>query len=427
MQPSVPLSMLLTKDVVYEWHDGVALTAQLVAQVRIDDPRPQLPDLRGVTLEENGSLTLSAHPDHVVAAMPGAARVLQELLSGKDQPTQLRLFAMQAASAEPPMTLGHFAEELAKWERPNRTAKLAALHQRAVAHIGPDALTDEAKLREAAAAVAVRGPVTSGAPSPSPAAGSAKPSAPKPLAQAPDSTSGLSIVLLVAGAMVFAAGATWFVLSRGTTAQPQPSAVAPEGVPDDAASAEPGDGASSAARRSGGRRAGAATGQRAIIASAEAELARGRQLFANQDYAAAAAAFERVMQIVGREPGPRLEELRHLARSLADVAHAAVVEQVEAATREYRAGDEGIIEPVPLGFLPPKPDPETPPDRLQVMEVHINASGTVDTAKFVMNRPSFRNSWWTSAAKAWRFSPATRNGRPVRFVMRIVMDDSAAR
>ena len=116
-----------------------------------------------------------------------------------------------------------------------------------------------------------------------------------------------------------------------------------------------------------------------------------------------------------------------MARSMAEVSRAAIAEQVEAATREYRPGDEGVVDPVPLGFLPPKPDPTTPAERLQVLEVHINTSGTVDSAKFVMNRPSFRNSWWTSAAKAWRFSPATRNGQPVRFVMRIVMDDSAAR
>ena len=56
---------------------------------------------------------------------------------------------------------------------------------------------------------------------------------------------------------------------------------------------------------------------------------------------------------------------------------------------------------------------------------YVDATGDVDAAKFVMNRPSFRNSWWTSAAKAWRFTPATKDGKPVRFVMRIVMDDSA--
>jgi len=105
--------MLLTKDVSYEWHDGVALAAQLVAQVRSDIPNAQsrIPDLRAVTLEEGGILTLSAHPDHAMPAMPGAAQILQQLLSGKEQPPPLRLFAMQAATAEPTPTLDVFAEK----------------------------------------------------------------------------------------------------------------------------------------------------------------------------------------------------------------------------------------------------------------------------------------------------------------------------
>ena len=418
--------MLLTKDVAYEWHDGVALAAQLVAQVRADIPHAEgrIPDLRGVTLEENGSLTLSAHPEHSMPAMPGAAQVLQQLLSGKDQPTQLRLFAMQAATAEPPMSLSLFAEELEKWERPHRLAKLGALYQRAFEQIGPAALTDEAKVREARVQAAMRGPVNSGAA----AAAHAKPAAAKrPASQ--ESNAGVVTAVIIGVVMVVAAGGTWFVLRRGgVTPQQAAGTTSIATTPGDTPPATAGGSSTApATARPAARPPASTAAPSGVVASAEAELARGRELFARQDYAAAAAAFERVQQILSREPGPQLEELRQVARSMAEVSRAAIAEQVEAATREYRPGDEGVADPVPLGFLPPKPDPTTPAERLQVLEVHINTSGTVDSAKFVMNRPSFRNSWWTSAAKAWRFSPATRNGQPVRFVMRIVMDDSAAR
>ena len=417
--------MLLTKDVAYEWHDGVALAAQLVAQVRSDIPHAEerIPDLRGVTLEETGALALSAHPEHSMPAMPGAAQVLQQLLSGKEQPTQLRLFAMQAATAEPPMSLTLFAEELEKWERPNRLAKLGALYQRAFEQIGPAALTDEAKLREARAQAAMRGPVNSGAAAAPAAAAKTKPAAAKkPGSQ--ESNAGAMTALIIGVVMLVAAGGTWFVLNGKRTA-PQPAAGTTSS--DSPTTAAGTSGSSPSARPAARPQASAAAKPSAVVASAQAELARGRELFARQDYAAAAAAFDRVLQILAREPGPQLEELRQEARSMAEVSRAAIAEQVEAATREYRVGDEGVIDPVPLGFLPPKPDPATPAERLQVLEVRINTSGTVDSAKFVMIRPSFRNSWWTSAAKAWRFSPATRNGQPVRFVMRIVMDDSAAR
>lgn len=430
MQPSVPIAMLLTKDVAYEWHDGVALAAQLVAQVRADIPHAEerIPDLRGVTLEGTGALALSAHPEHSMPAMPGAAQLLQQLLSGKEQPTPLRLFAMQAATAEPPMSLALFAEELEKWERPNRLAKLGALYQRAFAQIGPAALTDEAKLREARAEAAIRGPVTSGGAAAPAAAAKTKPvAATTPAVQNAQAVTVTAVIIGVV--MLAAAGGAWFVLNgRRPAPPPAGSAAASETAPIDSSSTTTaGSSGSSPAARRAARPQESAVQPSAVVASAEAELARGRQLFARQDYAAAAAAFDRVLQILAREPGPQLEELRQVARSMAEVSRAAIAEQVAAATREYRVGDEGVIDPVALGFLPPKPDPATPAERLQVLEVRINTSGTVDSAKFVMNRPSFRNTWWISAAKAWRFSPATRNGQPVRFVMRIVMDDSAGR
>ncbi len=428
MQPSVPIAMLLTKDVAYEWHDGVALAAQLVAQVRADIPHAdgRIPDLRGVTLEGTGALALSAHPEHSMPAMPGAAQLLQQLLSGKEQPTPLRLFAMQAATAEPPMSLALFAEELEKWERPNRLAKLGALYQRAFAQIGPAALTDEAKLREARAQEAMRGPVTSGGAAAPAAAAKTKPAA--ATTPAGQNAQAVTVTAVIIGVvMLAAAGGAWFVLN-GRRPAPQPAGTASsETTPSDGPTIPAGSSGSSPAARRAARPQESAVQPSAVVASAEAELARGRQLFARQDYAAAAAAFDRVLQILAREPGPQLEELRQVARSMAEVSRAAIAEQVAAATREYRVGDEGVIDPVALGFLPPKPDPATPAERLQVLEVRINTSGTVDSAKFVMNRPSFRNTWWISAAKAWRFTPATRNGQPVRFVMRIVMDDSAGR
>ncbi|HUR34967.1 MAG TPA: hypothetical protein VM032_14290 [Vicinamibacterales bacterium] len=421
-QPSVPLSMLLTKDVAYEWHDGVALVAQLVAQVQADIPAAQgrIPDLRAVTLEENGTLALSAHPDHSMPAMPGAAQMLQQLLSGKDQPAPLRLFGMQAATAEPVPTLDHFAEELAKWERPGRQAKLAALYFRALQQIGPEALTEEARAREDRAQQAMKerqAPEATAKAAKKPR----KTTAPKDGSRQSHAT---AIGLLVIVAAIAVGGGAWYVLrQRGAVLRQPPTTVAaPVEVPPAAAQGadiplrpDPATAAQVARRRAA-----------AAVASAEAELARAREMFQRQEYAAAGVGFEHVIEILGTDSSQKADEVRQLALSLAEVSRAAVAEQAVAAAREYRAGDAGVIEPVPLAYLPPKPDPATPPSQLQVLEVHVNSSGTVDAAKFVMNRPSFRNSWWTSAAKAWRFSPALKDGRPVRFVMRIVMDDSAA-
>ena len=411
--------MLLTKDVSYEWHDGVALAAQLVAQVRSDIPNAQsrIPDLRAVTLEENGTLTLSAHPDHAMPAMPGAAQILQQLLSGKEQPAPLRLFAMQAATAEPTPTLDSFADELLKWERPNRRAKLSQLYFRALEQIGAAALTEEARAREERIYSAAQEP----RPAVPPPAKKKKKAAPRePGSENRFQVVGLAIIAL---AVVFGSGA-WYVLGR-----PSPRVLL-ERVTGTSEPAPPEDNATAATQPE--TQTPPSTSRQAPrrrttpdAATADAEMLRARELFQHQEYAAAGVAFDRVVELLGAEPSPQAEEIRQIARSLAEVSRAAIAEQAEAAAREYRTGDAGVVDPVPLAYLPPKPSPNTPPEMLQVLELHVNAVGTVDSAKFVMNRPSFRNSWWTSAAKAWRFNPATKDGKPVRFVMRIVMDDSA--
>jgi hypothetical protein len=106
-----------------------------------------------------------------------------------------------------------------------------------------------------------------------------------------------------------------------------------------------------------------------------------------------------------------------------DLGRAIPLDVPPSSTQYYRPGDPGVTPPVPLARLPRKPDPGTPASQLQVLEVHVRSDGTVETARFVDTPPSYRNRWWTSAAKSWRFRPAVKNGRPVPFVMRILIED----
>ena len=421
--PSVPLSMLVTKDVPYEWHDGVALVAQLVTQVRSDvapNAASRIPDLRGITLEENGTLTLSVHPDQAMPAMPGAPQILQQLLSGKDQPAPLRLFGMQAATADPAPTLDEFSDELAKWERPGRGAKLVGLYARALQQIGPAALTEEAKAREERALTALADRKQGGS----------ERTAKSKVKTGQKSTTGsrgpvVALVLIMLA--VAAAGAAWVMLGRPTPGQLTEridAVLQNSSSPDESPAATESAAPQPSTTATPQRRAGAA--RPADLSKAQAELARGRAMFDQQEYAAATNAFDVVIEELGGQTSQQAADMRQTARDLGEVSRAAVAEAAATARLEFRSGDPGVTDPVPLAYLPPRPDPSTPPEKLQVLEVRVNAEGRVDSAKFVMNRPSFRNSWWTSAAKAWRFQPATKDGKPVRFVMRIVMDDSAS-
>jgi hypothetical protein len=62
------------------------------------------------------------------------------------------------------------------------------------------------------------------------------------------------------------------------------------------------------------------------------------------------------------------------------------------------------------------------------VQIVIDATGAVESAKLVGSRIGSRDYWWVAAAKAWRFQPATRDGRPVRFLASIpIPDDSGLR
>lgn len=426
--PVIPLSLLLTRDVPYEWHDGVALMAQLVGQLRSNSGSrepTETPDLRSVSLDEMGWLTISADSEQRLPIMPGGAQLLQQLLSGKDQPPQLRLFAMQSATAEPPMPIEVFADELSKWERPNRTPKLVALYARALEHIGAQALSEEARAREARVAEARTRAVDEVSP-----VTSAKP--PLRLKKPPSSPRTVVAGLAIVAAALTVAVLEWrYVMERfvekPTVTLDIEADAEPEQPP---APPQPSGPVTAAAPRVATSPARPTpplpeSTPSADIVQAEQQLAQGQEFFAQQDYSRARLAFDRVLESLRNEQSTHAEDIRQAARQLDEVTRAALAEAAVTTGVEYRPGDPGVSPPVPQSFLPPKPNPRTPPDRLQVLELRINTEGQVDSAKFVMNRPTYRNAWWPAAAKAWRFRPAIKDGRPVRYVMRIVMDDSA--
>lgn len=412
MSTSVPLSTLLTSDTPYEWHDAVAIVAQLLEQVRADIPHPadtHIPDVVGITIEGTGVLTLALRPGHTFPLMPGAAQLLQQLLSGREQPTLLRLFAMQAATADPPMQAEQFVQELARWERPNRAQKLMALHGRATQHIGEAGLQVARQAQAALPAVIEEPPKA------------------EPKRSGP---SGMRGVLIVGAALIAGVGAgavAWMVTAQpatGVTQEGAPEAGAAQGAdielrggsdtPAGAASPAPAEPARAARRR-----------RETQIAETQANALMGeaRQLFDRQQYAEARLLFGRIIELLREYDSPLASELKDLASRMAEVARAAVMDAEAAAALEYKTGDPGVVEPVPLSILPAAPRRGADPSSLEVLEVHIDQAGAVESARLVVDQPSFRSRWMVSAAKTWRFKPATKDGAPVRFVKRIVLDD----
>jgi tetratricopeptide (TPR) repeat protein len=95
-------------------------------------------------------------------------------------------------------------------------------------------------------------------------------------------------------------------------------------------------------------------------------------------------------------------------------------------SRIYTEADEEVALPVELSRVVPE---WTPPPLLKnatlrgVMEIVINERGTVDTAVLTQPISPYYDSSLLNAAKGWKYTPATVNGRPVKFkkVMTIVL------
>ena len=60
-------------------------------------------------------------------------------------------------------------------------------------------------------------------------------------------------------------------------------------------------------------------------------------------------------------------------------------------------------------------------------EVLVDPEGNVETVRIrgriEPGETFYRHRMMLAAAKLWRFSPARLNGRPVRYVTRVVLDD----
>jgi hypothetical protein len=65
--------------------------------------------------------------------------------------------------------------------------------------------------------------------------------------------------------------------------------------------------------------------------------------------------------------------------------------------------------------LPRALPPNVRPEQLSRLELIVSESGTVESVKLVGTPRNVHDAMFLSAAKAWQFHPALKDGRPVRF------------
>lgn len=88
----------------------------------------------------------------------------------------------------------------------------------------------------------------------------------------------------------------------------------------------------------------------------------------------------------------------------------------------YTQADQDV-EPPSLVYprLPSEPPPGISEDQIGVVEVLVNEEGLVERVRLVTATNSPKQSMMLWAVKAWIFAPATKDGRPVKYLTRVRM------
>jgi hypothetical protein len=123
--------------------------------------------------------------------------------------------------------------------------------------------------------------------------------------------------------------------------------------------------------------------------------------------------------------------LNHLDTDPSPTLRGNVQELVEKATAAklavdevvYSAKDPGVVPARPLSRQFPATGPiGVPPNRVGVLEMVIGKQGDVEFVKLYTPLNRYHERMVVSAAKAWRYVPATKNGRPVRFKLTVTIN-----
>jgi hypothetical protein len=110
------------------WHEAVAIVQEVVSQL---SPGLAVPAPEDLLFEDNGSLMFGFGSESDEMPVVSLGRLLQDLLNGIDAPAGLRDLATENSKSSPAhVTIEGFSRALAFYERPNRANDLSAVAAR---------------------------------------------------------------------------------------------------------------------------------------------------------------------------------------------------------------------------------------------------------------------------------------------------------
>ena len=86
----------------------------------------------------------------------------------------------------------------------------------------------------------------------------------------------------------------------------------------------------------------------------------------------------------------------------------------------FTAADSSVTPPVIVRpVLPKEPPPNVPPEHIGTIDVVVDEQGDVLHVKLISPANRYHERMLVSAAKMWKFRPAYKDGRPVRYKTRV--------
>jgi len=371
------LSTLLDRQTPIEWFEAVAIVQELCARDqggRGSGP-PAVLDPGDVAITSSGGVDLRGG----AAGVPTAAQVAHLLLAliegAQGLPVQLRLLALQEVSPTPGCaTLRDLSSRLAPFERPNRRQTIRDIYQRGAAMPAVESERPTSQpARHHPARAAARPPWWRGR---------------------RVQTAAASIALLVAAGVALAW--LWQAVAPMFSSQ-------------------------------GGRQELEAGAQAESLSASEVERiwATARRIWrrtparpAEPAPGVAPAESPGVEPVIvaptsDRHPAPASPS--EMAVSLMPAAAAGTSPPAAGTTLFSRADAEVVPPRLVRPHLPDGPRPGVRAEDLPQVEVVVSETGEVESVKLVSARAGVGPAMMLSVIKAWRFAPATRAGRPVRY------------
>jgi hypothetical protein len=156
------------------------------------------------------------------------------------------------------------------------------------------------------------------------------------------------------------------------------------------------------------------TSQRLLLPNiAQRDYDRGRAALSAGDPDRALSLGKEAAAILDRRVSEQPPQLRDQVQRLVEEATTAKTAADEIV---YTANDKGVIPPRELSRqFPMTPPIGVPPQRVGTLDMIIGRDGSVEYVHLITPLNRYHERMIVSAAKAWRYRPATRSGKPVRF------------